>query len=240
MIHPKMPSVCAALCCTAVVAGAPVFAGGLAPNVEEPEIISAAPIAFTIFEGVYAGASLGFAFGGDDRVGLRDPVPKYNAGKLELGGVLGDLHLGYRWRNYNLVYGGELGVSFGNVEDSTTDKGVKSESSLNTAITLRGSVGQMVRDDTLLYGFAGLSRGSFDYSVKGTDAGGDIGIDDDFDRTGYVLGVGMERAMSERWSVRGELQYSNYGKEKLTGPNDHATYATPDYFSLNLGVNFQF
>lgn len=212
-----------------LAAAAPAHAGGPVNPVSEVEIIAPAAIAPpTPFAGGYVGAGLGYAFSGDDRVGIRpgDTV----AGDLELSGAIADIHAGYRWQPGVFVWGVELGVEGGNVEDS--DGGSSTE--MKYGVTLRGMSGWTPNDTTLIYGFAGVAHGKFDYTV-----GGDMNFNGETSETGYVVGFGVERLLNDRWSIRGEYQYADFGKKELEA-NGFVTEVTPKFQSVRVGVNYRF
>ena len=81
-----------------------------------------------------------------------------------------------------------------------------------------------------------MAHGKFDYRAVGN--GGTI--ENDFSATGYLVGLGVERAIGENWSVRGEYQYTNYGSEELTDPAGFSTKATPQDHRLSLGLLWRF
>lgn len=224
----------------ATLAAMPVSAGGLAPATIEPEVAAPAivpvPSYSTRFAGGYVGGGLGYAFRGDDKVGIIGPAGTVTAGDMRLKGALAEVHAGYRWQPGVIVWGLELGAEGGNVEADASGFGQNSDTELKYAVTLRSSLGYTLNDDTLLYGFAGVSRAKFDYSISGVP----MNLDQRVSRTGYVVGLGVERALSEKWSLRGEYQYSNYGKERLTDAAGFQTNVTPKYHSVRVGVNYSF
>lgn len=223
---------------------APVFAGGPVVPVAEP--IVAAPVAVVppaMFNGGYVGAGLGYAFQGDDEVGVDMPDA---VGTLELSGARADLHTGYRWQRpgSNFVYGVEAMVTGGEISDdvSGTVGGVdyEAESELKWLATLRGSLGYTVRPDTLLYGFAGYSVGRSELTINSSDPSRG-NIDESIDIDGYAVGVGLEKLLTDKWSVRGEYEYSNYGKESVESDTGaYETHFTPDAHTIRVGVNYRF
>lgn len=232
----------------AALTATPLFAGG--PVVPAPEPEPVAPVVVTtspLFAGGYAGAGIGYAFGGSDTVGVR-PFSD-DVGELELNGPAAELHAGYRWQQpgRNWVYGVEALVSGGNIEDDVEGSNgggidFETEAKMKWTAELRGSVGYTVRPDTLLYGFAGYTVGRSEYTIRGTDLDGvseDINEDDNVD--GYVAGVGLERLLNDRWSLRGEYKYSNFGKEEYDSENGiYSTKNTPEYHLINVGFNYRF
>lgn len=223
----------------AAFAVSPVFAGGPVVPAPEPVLMPAptpaAPPA--TFAGAYVGADLGYAFGGDDRVGAI-PLDR-DLGTLELAGPIGNIHAGYRWQQpaSRIVYGIEGMVSLGDVDADESRDGFDSSSEMKWTATIRGNLGYAVRPDTLVYGFAGYTVGKSEYWVVGA---GDV-LQEDRDMHGYVVGLGAEKMLSEKWSVRAEYQYSNFGREE--GESRDGTFTTsdtPEYHTLRAGVNFRF
>ncbi|WP_161470921.1 outer membrane protein [Tropicimonas marinistellae] len=202
----------------------------------------AAPVAAVVasqFAGGYAGISLGYAFGGDDDVGVRGGglSGTETIGSLEAGGTLGGLQLGYRWDLDPVLIGLEIGVTGGDLSDSFDNSDGAAETELQHEVSLRGSLGWELNAETLLYGFVGVSQAEFDYEVSGPD-GADI--DESFSPTGYLAGLGAEWALGENWSLRGEYRYTNYGKETLSDNAGHKTEATPKFHLVSLGLNYRF
>ncbi|QUS35385.1 outer membrane protein [Falsirhodobacter algicola] len=241
-----MKSACLIVIATGLAAAAtPVLAGG--PVVPVPEPVVAAPVMAPpapSFAGAYIGGGIGYAFGGDDDVGIltndaSNGLGNRRAGTLELGGPIGNVHGGYRWQQpgSRMVYGVEGMATLGGVDADEESRGYKSSSVVKWTASIKGSVGFTVRPDTLVYGFAGYSVGQSEYDITG--AGGTVNETRNLD--GYVVGLGVEKMLNERWSVRGEYQYSNYGRDRMDAENDaYHTYDTPEFNALRVGVNYRF
>ena len=216
------------------------LAGGLSEPLAEPAVDTPAHAAapYRPFAGAYLGASLGYAFNGDDRVGIRGGGAPQHLGTLEESGAFGGLHIGYRTRALgDWSYGVELGLMGGDVGDEFSTGATKAKTELKQAVTLRASAGRVIRDDLMVYGFGGVAHGRFDYRVLSP---GRMDLDTDFSRTGYIVGLGVEKQISDRWSMRGEYQYSDFGKERLTDASGSRTEATPKFHALTLGVSYGF
>lgn len=217
-------------------------AGGYTPPVVAAPVVapSAAPVAD--WAGAYVGADLGYAFGGDDRIRVRraDGLNSRELGKYELAGANLGLRAGYRWQRDRWVFGPEIGLAGGEIKDDFTSGGYSGKTKLKSAAALRFKTGYLVNDVTLLYGIAGVSRAKFDYSVTGTEPFAAVGIDDDFSATGYVLGFGAERRLTERLSLTGEYEYADYGKTHLRDANSNVTPATPKFHNVRIGLNYRF
>lgn len=231
-------------------ASAAAHAGGFIAPVAEPVPLSAAPA--PSWESGYVGATLGHAFNGEDRLGVRYPgEPLENAGTFKLRGPNIGLRAGYMANFGTFIGGAELGATFGNIsseiKETITDVDVDVRSSVKSkvkhTVTLRGKLGSEVAKDTLVYGIGGLSYGAFNYSAKanGTDEGEiiDVNTSRNYNRVGYVLGIGIERRLNDRVSITGEYEYASYGKEKLR-LGDMETRATPKFHNVAVGLNYRF
>jgi len=223
----------------AALAVAPAFAGGPVIPAPEPVVMPALapPAPPPTFAGGYVGADIGYAFGGDDQVGAI-PLDR-DLGTLELSGPIGNIHAGYRWQQpgSRIVYGVEGMVSLGDVGDDVSRDGFDSSSEMKWTATIRGNLGYAVRPDTLVYGFGGYTVGKSEYWIVGA---GDV-LQEDRDTDGYVVGLGAEKMLNDKWSVRAEYEYSNFGSEEAEARNGtFTTRDTPEYHTLRAGVNFRF
>ncbi|MBA4492304.1 outer membrane beta-barrel protein [Paracoccus sp. S1E-3] len=240
----------------AVLTGSAAFAGGyIAPVVQEvvPVVeVAQAPL----WAGGYVGGTLGYAFQGEDRVGYHETATATNAerflgdaGELKLKGVNGGIRAGYRWQRDAWVFGPELSFDFGSIEDSTSGRltpggyvpfEMKTESKVKNVAALVLKGGYLVKPDLLLFTKAGVARADIEYRASFVDDDGDTGSGEaDFKKTGYIVGVGLEKRVSEKLSVSGEYEYANFGKETREFGALH-TEATPKYHNIKIGVNYRF
>lgn len=96
-------------------------------------------------------------------------------------------------------------------------------------------------DRALIYGKAGIAYGNFDYGWSWT--AGDSATASSA-RTGWLVGVGLEYALSNNWSAKIEYNYIDYGRADLTlmsptlGPLAASTRETKQV--LKFGVNYLF
>lgn len=198
----------------------------------------------TRWEGSYAGGSLGYAWGGNDRVGFSDSTGFLGTvGTFKDHGVTADLHGGFRWQpdSSGLVLGGQLGLMVGHPGDDlriTNAAGdVSIEQQMDYAVTARAMAGKALANDALVYGSLGLIHGAFTLSATDNISGASDSAA--FDRTGYTLGLGVEKALAGGLSVYGEYEYANFGKEQVE-IDGLTTRATPKWDSVRLGVNYRF
>ncbi|PAU97591.1 outer membrane protein [Paracoccus salipaludis] len=202
-------------------------------EIEPPLVVTPAP---SDWQGAYAGITLGYAFGGDDDIGVRPPG--VDIGSAELSGWNAGLRLGYRWQRDRWVVGPEIAYVGGDISDDfefdSAPLGLADsefESEVDSLLGIRLKTGYLVRPDTLVYGIAGWQQGDFTYSVDGEEEG--------YDADGYVLGLGVERKLTDRMSVTGEYEYANFGSTDIEYLG-RTTVATPEHSNVKLGLNFSF
>lgn len=155
----------------------PAFAGGMANPIAEPEVVAA--------ETVYAAPSAdwtGFYAGAQLGYGDVDS----NGGGLDGNGELGGIHAGYRWDFGQFVAGAEVDWDKTNIDLGGT------AGSLDDIARLKLIAGaDMGR--ALVYGAVGVAKAN-------ATVGGDEASD-----TGYILGAGVDYAITDSWTVGGEL-----------------------------------
>lgn len=216
------------------------LAGGLTAPVVEPApiapvVMPAAPVAD--WTGAYAGASLGYSFSGDDEnVDINNGTTTVNPGDLKIKGATGGVQAGYRWQNQNWVYGAEVSAMGGSVDDDLNSNGYEASEKMKYAVGLKGQLGYLVNDATLVYGTLGVAHGKFDVAYNGA-AGS---LDSDFSKTGYSVGLGVERKLSDKWSVRGQYEYMDFGDETVNGSNGTSSKFEPSVHTVSVGFNYAF
>ncbi len=232
-------------------------AGGYIAPIVETEVVEVIPAEPNDWQGAYIGGTIGYAFGGDDKVGYsRDRKIFYNSDKLELSGVNGGVRLGYRWQidgqSRDWVIGGELGYEGGNIDDSFTDGDFRAKDEINSVLAFRVKTGVLNEaQNTLIYGIVGIARVDYDYRFSGIDNGRGMPSaegrefswkDDGLNETGYIVGLGVERRLNDRISVTGEWEYANFGKEEndIDDSFPYSTQRTPDFHNIKIGLNYQF
>lgn len=187
----------------------------------------------TVFDwsGFYAGLNAGYAFGGEDAVGL---LPGFgNVGDLNLNGVYGGVGAGLNYQMDQIVLGIEGDIQLGDISDSDSALFAMSDDA-NYFGTLRARAG-IAFDSALIYATGGLAFSSFDYEVVGPG----VNIDNSFSKVGYVFGGGLEYAFDEAWSFKAEYLYASFGSKNLSS-GGQTTKATPDFHTIRIGVNYHF
>lgn len=235
-----------------VLTNATAFAGGYVTSVEEAPIV-ATPVEAppsSDWAGAYGGGSLGYAFGGDDIVGLERRNTsgetlqhRSDLGAVDLKGPTFGLHLGYRWQRDNWVFGPELGVEGSSVDatDAIEAIGVVGEvkSELNYLVALRMKTGYAINPQTLLYGTLGVAHGDFDYTLSRPGNSQTESYSD----TAFTAGLGLERKINERLSAFAEWEFRQFDKTEITysdGDDHLVTNTSPEHHHIRVGVNFRF
>ena len=185
----------AALIATAALT-APAFAGGPTVVAEEPMI---APVAEAYvapgldWSGAYVGAQLGY---GD---------VDSNGAALDGNDWFGGVHAGYRWDLGNWVAGSELSYDATNI-----GLGAVAGDELSDVLALKLTAGREI-GNSLVYGTLGAAHANA--SVAGAD----------LSDTGLIYGMGFDYAVSERWTVGGEVTEHKFDNFDASGVDFDAT-----------------
>lgn len=237
-------------------AGAASAGGYVAPVVDEPVVVEPVVTAQVgNWEGGYVGATLGYAFGGKDTFGINDastdPHTHYgDLGKFEVSGANAGLRAGYRWQSGQWVFGPEVSVEGGSIKDDfnvTVPAGgygplaggdsYKFESKVRSLAALKLKTGYEVAPDTLITGSLGVASGKFEYKVTGPSSS----ATEKFSKSGYVVGLGVERKVTDSMSITGEIERNQFKKKDVyASGTDLYTTASPSFTNVKLGVNFNF
>uniref|UniRef100_UPI0013D5B791 outer membrane protein n=1 Tax=Klebsiella pneumoniae TaxID=573 RepID=UPI0013D5B791 len=59
-------------------------------------------------------------------------------------------------------------------------------------------------------------------------------------RVGWTLGAGVEYAITQNWTVRGEYLYANYGSKTFSTPAGVTPSVSLQTHKFRLGVNYLF
>jgi outer membrane immunogenic protein len=175
----------------------------------------------------------GFYVGGNGGYGwAADPHNiTYNSGDVSGGpdasGGFGGGQIGYNWQGVfsrDIVVGIEADIQGADISDTlhgTTSGGISGfvRQDLDWFGTVRGRVG-WAWDRALIYGTGGFAYGEVDDRSVGSGLGETITLRDDSDRTGYVVGGGVEYAIASNISMKIEYQFIDFGDERLTGTSE--------------------
>ena len=206
-----------------------------------------APYVGVNWSGFYFGANGGYAWNSANDQ-LYDHF--FGAGASTDGvspnGAFGGGQIGYNWQGVlgpRTVIGAEADIQGAGISDSANWKvgatNVTTESRLDWFGTVRGRLGYSF-GNALAYATGGLAYGS----VHNSESGGTV-YDVKRIATGYTVGAGIEYMVSPSWSVKGEYQYINLGKNDPVSANNVGLSSIANtkleddaYNTVRLGVNY--
>ncbi|MCB2135186.1 MAG: porin family protein [Rhodobacteraceae bacterium] len=178
----------------------------LAGSLSEPaaEATVAAPVATVAAGGDWTGGYVGAQIGYGDA----------SAGAADGDGAVYGLRGGYDWDLGNWVVGAAV-----DWDQTDIDLGAGGDNLDNIArLKLRAGY-DLGR--TLVYGSAGIARA--DATIGGTE----------FSDNGWVIGLGADYALNDRWTIGGEIQHQRFDDFAGSATDIRATTA-----SVNVGFRF--
>lgn len=212
------------------------------------------------WSGLYVGAHGAWA---DGRV---KDVSNPEASTQDIDGWLGGVQLGFNKQSGNFLFGVEGDVTFGKNEKKWLDRetggspfsAYYGDDSIRTSGTVRARAG-IAGEKALVYLTGGLAvaetkhglgcEGALQPEAIGRCSGdgeGDFYTSEKKTRFGYVVGGGVELAVTDRVSIKGEYNYLDYGKADVT-LNDPLWPEADGKRSFDIsnhmakvGVNFRF
>ncbi|MVA95639.1 outer membrane beta-barrel protein [Nitratireductor sp. CAU 1489] len=153
------------------------------------------------------------------------------------GGGFGGLQLGYNFQSGNWVIGAEGDIALANIEGSSACP--LAPFSCESAVKWLGSARLRVGyafDRTLIYGTGGAGFGSvlreFVHPVFGT------GISSDKTQVGWTAGAGVEFAVNEAWSIKGEYLYYDLGRDTYVDTAFQSSNIRTTLHTAKIGINF--
>lgn len=249
----------AALAASVSFVAVPALAADL-PAISEPYY---APQAVVYdWSGAYIGLNGGYAWGDTDARGILlegDPfsVGPVSAG-LDVDGWFGGAQAGINMQHGMFVFGLEADIQYSGIEGSASvlgfpnpDIGTGDVTDVDIDLewfgTARVRVGAAF-DRVLVYATGGLAYGNVEASARVTDNGTyDESDSDSNTHFGYTIGAGVEYAVSDNWTVKGEYLYVDLGSENYdfnfplgVSDVDVASKASLDMHLVRLGLNYKF
>lgn len=194
---------------------------------------AAAPVPAFTWTGAYAGLNVGGVWGGAKATDVNccGNGPWNAVGDTftaKTSGVVGGVQAGYNWQFSSIVTGIEADIGYLGFK-GTKDSAIAPNDTFAVARgglygTLRGRLG-LAWDRTLLYGTGGLIVANVGSSVDdpyftlpfNSLFTGILFTDKTKVQAGWTAGGGIEFAMNDRWSVKGEYLYFDLGTKRVTG-----------------------
>jgi outer membrane immunogenic protein len=186
--------------------------------------------------GFYVGVNGGYGFGdwnNNNFIGGGSVFGKPN------GGVVGGT-VGYNYQIGQFVLGGEATLDWADMSKSRTFlDGSSDKIQVNSVGNILARVGYAY-DRTLFYvagGYAGadVKAGNFNDTVTGLSYPGSSGW-----RSGYAVGGGVEYAITNNISVKGEYIFSQLDNKTYYGGGPDVVKPSLDISTVKMGVNYKF
>lgn len=192
--------------------------------------------------GVYVGINGGYGWSANSDQ-LRDfsngPGNLFNG--LDPTGGFGGGQIGYNWQRGYFVFGVEADFQGGNISDKATWTLATSKSDVDWFGTVRGRLGYAI-GPTLVYATGGFAYGHVDNAEIGAVAyrANDVS-------TGWVVGGGVEYKIAPAWSVKGEYQFIDLGRNDPESAAGVKLSSFPgvivhddEFHTIRFGVNYHF
>jgi opacity protein-like surface antigen len=208
------------------------------------------PAAPATWTGIYAGASIGAGFG---RAVWSDPFGLTSIGDQDLvGGALVGGQVGANYQTGPIVYGVEAAGNWSPLTGTAScfagnpNQGIAGQdcgARVGALAFLTGRLGYAL-DRTLYYAKAGPAFGHSTFDVNFAGAAPAQVAAADVDRWGFVIGAGIEHALTREWSVVGEYKYIDLGSATVRFANVPAALVATEsinqrYQAVTLGLNYK-
>jgi len=160
-------------------------------------------------------------------------------------GATGGLTAGYNWQNGSAVYGVEVDVQTGGMEEDSTDYDSSTyyqEAEWNWYSTVRGRAG-LAMDNTLLYVTGGLAIVDTDaqYCYNGSSClPSEYDADTDGTEVGFAFGAGVEIALKKNVSAKAEYMHVTIDSDETHRVNGDPVGFDSSLDTLRIGVNWLF
>jgi opacity protein-like surface antigen len=179
------------------------------------------------WSGVYLGVHAGYGWG---ETNIESPVAGLDDIDSDADGFLGGVQAGYNAQWGNWVGGVELEATYSGIEGDDV-AGLDTE--LNWMGTARARVGYAF-DRILPYVVGGLAIGDVEATNTVT------GFSESNTHIGYTVGAGIEYAVTDNISVKGEYAYVDFQDESYDLGTGIPTDADLDAHTVKAGLNYKF
>ena len=184
-----------------------------------------APVAYgpaRSWAGLYVGASVGYAWGEGEQL---------TEGRLEtdLDGAVYGAQVGYNFQRDNVVFGVEASFNGADMDGEEFNGAVTTEVDwYATAVARLGySFGDM-----LVYGFGGVAWGDVKLGL--------LQLNSEETHVGWTAGLGVERALSDQFSLRLEYAHVDLGTEDHFTDICDGCEGSAEFDVVKVGVNYKF
>lgn len=202
-------------------------------------LVISASAAASDFSGPYVGASAGYGWS-DVEYAYEDGTTGFGdfSDSQNIDGFEGGVFLGFRHQfPSRFVLGAEGGADLSGVDGTySTTVGANTaniEFQKNHQLFFDVTLGFVVQDNMLIYGLIGYQNVELEAEalLNGASLGSE---DDEFDA--WRFGAGVERAVDERFSVRGQVYFTDYEKNAYDYANGQQETIGADETAVRVGV----
>jgi outer membrane immunogenic protein len=182
--------------------------------------------------GFYIGANGGFGFGH----GTFGGGPDFGN---QSGGLAG-FTAGYNFQSGPLVVGIEADLDFGSIAGSNSPAfATYTSGNVTGEGSLRARFGYAM-DRALFYVTGGYTGANMRGSLADTGGNPNLFCNQSNYLNGYVVGLGLEYAVTNNLSVKAEYLYSYYGSANYFGGTRDSVSAGTNFSNIRAGVNYHF
>lgn len=155
-------------------------------------------------------------------------------------GLFGELTVGYDHMLTNrLLLGGFIDTHLGNIGMSLDAKPLIDADLTNSyGFDAIARLGYVLNGSTLGYVLGGYTWEHFKLDASSPLGGGSFEHDED--RSGYVLGVGMETAIGHNWTIKAEYRYADYGNKSVLDIGGTSLDMEPSTHTFHIAANYHF
>lgn len=228
-----------------ILSATSALAGSYTPPPPEPPLADPAP---TLWQGAFAGLHVGYGATDNDisSPGAAAGPPGF-AIRNSPDGFLGGGQIGYNFRDGRMVYGVIGDFTWMNLSDAKSNVVVGAlpttwETQYNWMASVRGRVGVLTNERTLIYGHAGLGYAE----IRNHEIGGVgpwAGISKTDQEFGYILGAGVEAMAFGDISVFAEYSYMDFedpGSLTPVAPPATISFRNHPVHMVKFGLNYHF
>lgn len=185
----------------------------------------------------WSGAYIGIGGGVGGSVHKISVAPFVDFNGLGGNGGFGELTAGYDYMvSQRFLLGGFIDGNFGNIGPSLSVPGAGIDLTDSYGFDAGVRVGYLLNPSTLGYVLGGYSWQRF----KLDGSGGLDGLSFTENRTGYVLGAGMETVLRGNWTLKTEYRYANYGDKSVLDLGPTSLNLEPSTHTFHVAANYRF
>lgn len=191
------------------------------------------------WSGWYVGLTGGLGVG-DTRFGLDDGDAFDGRIDASARGFFGGAQIGADWQTGNWVFGAVADIAATDYGIDIESGGALGDNALESSLDYLGTVRARAGyafDRTLFYAHGGWAYGQMSQTVV---LDGTTVFDDDVGKSGYVVGLGVEQAFTDRISFQSEYSYVDLGEDAVFSDGAASLSEDTSFHMFKAAINFRF